>query len=85
MASGNPWQLYESVSGWEQASAALTNALNEAIKGYHLARAGGVPSGLAQQAANNRVWAVMLEYRDYGATDSEPMHYLEYKLDKECK
>jgi hypothetical protein len=81
----NPWELYESVPGWEAATAALNAALTDAVRGYHLARAEGVRSDVARTAASAKVWQVMLGHRDYGATDSEGIRYLDRKLDEGCE
>lgn len=71
------WQLYQSVPGWEDAVQALDTALAAAIRNMHLTRAEGVSRAIAARVAYDVVWAVMCGLREFGATDSEPMHYLE--------
>lgn len=73
----NHWELFESVRGWNLASAALDKAWEEAKL-----LAPEKPSRERAKLAREYVRKVMAKYTKYGATDTEPDSYLAWLVDK---
>jgi hypothetical protein len=64
----NPWELYESVSGWKRAHNALEAAWKRAAKAK------------SETEAYKIMGAVMHKYANWGAADSEPYGELERRI-----
>ena len=69
--SYNPWQLYESVPGWEQVHAALE-------QGWQVAKEFSTSSD-----ARKYMHYIMQKHSSFGADDTEPRAELESRLDAE--
>ncbi len=78
----NFWDLYQSMPGWETASAALDAALKLAIRAGHLARANGATRQQAESQVEKAMEPVMAHFAEFGALDTEPCRYLERQIEK---
>ena len=65
----NPWELYESMTGWQNASAALQVGWNHAKN---------LPT---EAEARAYMLQLMRRYADFGAYDSEGFHHLDYLIE----
>jgi len=81
--SNNPWQLYDTVEGWEAASAALDDALKTALRNVHLARAEGKSKHAARQGYFREMEAALYAHSEWGADDSEGHQRLRYVFNSE--
>ena len=78
MSQDNPWELYESVHGWEICSAKL----NAAMEAVLFSLDGWVKIGSTIPDASNTAARAMERlmslpsYRDYGAFDTEPRNHM---------
>lgn len=71
--TGNEWQLYTSSMACSGAAKALTSALVRALRKLDWAKSAGPMAPVAvYDIYREIVWPVMVKYRDYGATDTEP-------------
>lgn len=82
MAQCNPWELYQSVAGWEGASATLDKAV-----AYALAKMDASPQDLTRAAgqAFADVEQVMGRYASFGAMDTEPRWHLADRITRHLK
>jgi hypothetical protein len=80
LGENNPWQLYDSTPGWQEASAQLTEALTRAVTAMDAEIAGGRSIAEACGDAWMAVERVMNSISGFGATDSEPRSHLAFRL-----
>lgn len=84
----NPWQLYQSIEGWQGASSRLDEefAITVALLDDNVAK--GMALREAVQLAWCRMELIMDGLRDYGADDSEGREELAHRLGRhlrECR
>lgn len=69
--SADDWDLYTSVDSVELAALALNRCFEESVNG-----------GLARGEVERAMHRKMMEFRHFGASDSEPYYVLDRLLDK---
>lgn len=83
----NPWSLYSSVDGWQEAGQALTAELNGTLESMDMA----VAEGATIKDAAKRAWTYMETVMDrpsnsnYGAGDSEGREHLAAAIQRHLK
>lgn len=82
MSKSNPWELYQSVDGWEDVAQTLDGAV-----AYALAELDRSPHMLTHGAglAFASVEDVMSRFADFGAMDTEPRWHLADRITKHLR
>lgn len=88
MSNNNPWQLYQFIPNWEEATQVLNTKLDLVLAKLDRLVASGTPIALAAHTVFIDMDHLVLsrtDLRKYGSDDSEPRSYLASRIQRHIR